>query len=95
MNGFMRRFWGKSGLLKPSTEPLIKGMTAAECQKEDREDEARLARGEWKEITPTQFRAALAMDVFCGIQLPNSADDWLRNHLYKMGDRPKAQEKSK
>lgn len=72
----------------PSTEPIIPGMTTAEWKEAERKEKERFARGETKEITEEQFKGMAGDEVLMGIQLPDSVDDWLRNHLFTMGDRP-------
>ena len=72
----------------PSTKPLVEGMSWDEFRKMKRHEEDRVDRGETQEITLEQFKEMTFAEVILGVPLPESTDEWLRNHCFTMGDRP-------
>ena len=68
-------------------EPLVAGLSMSEWQAVELAEAARFERGETKEITEDQFMNMVESEVLMGIRLPESVDDWLRNHLFTMAGR--------
>jgi len=85
--------WRKSVPHPVGNEPLVAGLSAEEWAHHEAEEESRFTSGETKEITEPEFRALVQTDVLCGVKLPATADDWLKNHLFTIGDRPKVKQK--
>jgi len=81
--------WRKTAYTGRAKAPLVSGLSASEWAEFQRKEDDRFARRETREITESEAKAMMQDEVIMGIKLPDTVDDWLRNHLFTIGDRPK------